>query len=282
MLDQSGPARGVSFDCCVAGRGSNVRQLVQSATPTDSKKRKLNLPGLRAAAPSRKAVKRLAVALPAIAVIGAVVASQIHPGKDDPARSAAFQVQSNHVAKSTRAGKPQPKGAHATRVAPKWTRSVSPHNVEVTHARKVHVRRPRPICAGRSGMLPANFGKIVAFLTAHGYTKMAAAGIAGNIYQESKGNPESVGTGGGGLIGWTPLPAGFVTGNVAADLHTQLEALLRYNQQWATYIPALNAATTPAQAAYIYMADFERPGLPAAYNRQGAAEAVAHACGMMG
>ncbi|HYK30287.1 MAG TPA: phage tail tip lysozyme, partial [Streptosporangiaceae bacterium] len=183
---------------------------MQSATPTDSKKRKLNLPSLRAAAPSRKAVKRLAVALPAIAVIGAVVASQIHPGKDDPARSAAFQVQSNHVAKSTRAGKPQPKGAHATRVAPKWTRSVSAHNVEVTHARKVHVRRPRPICAGRSGMLPANFGKIVAFLTAHGYTKMAAAGIAGNIYQESKGNPESVGTGGGGLIGWTPLPAGFV------------------------------------------------------------------------
>jgi len=35
----------------------------------------------------------------------------------------------------------------------------------------------------------------------------AAAGIAGNIYQESGGNPEfRRRTAGGGLIGWTPLP----------------------------------------------------------------------------
>jgi hypothetical protein len=129
-------------------------------------------------------------------------------------------------------------------------------------------------------MLPDNYAEIVTFLTAHGYTGLAAAGIAGNIYQESKGNPESVGSGGGGLIGWTPLPAGFVTGNVAADLQTQLNALLTYNQQWSQYIPALNAATSAASAAYIYMADFERPGIPAAGNREGAATAVAQACGL--
>jgi hypothetical protein len=127
-------------------------------------------------------------------------------------------------------------------------------------------------------MLPANYATIVTFLLAHGYTGLAAAGIAGNIYQESKGNPESVGTGGGGLIGWTPLPAGFVTGNPAADLKTQLEALLTYNDQWSQYIPALNAATSATDAAYIYMTDFERPGIPAAYNREGAADAVAAAC----
>jgi Phage tail lysozyme len=134
-------------------------------------------------------------------------------------------------------------------------------------------------CTGTSGMLPENYAAIMAFLTKHGYTKMAAAGIAGNMYQESKGDPESVGTGGGGLIGFTPLPAGYVTGNPARDLHTQLEAVLSYNQQWAQYIPALNAATTPTQAADIYMNDFERPGIPAAYNREGAASAVAAACG---
>ena len=94
------------------------------------------------------------------------------------------------------------------------------------------------------------------------------------------GNPESEGTGGGGLIGWTPLPAGFVTGNPAADLQTQLAALLTYNQQWAQYIPALNAAKTPVAAAYIYMTYFERPGLPAASNREDAAAAVAQACGI--
>jgi hypothetical protein len=134
--------------------------------------------------------------------------------------------------------------------------------------------------AGGTGMLPYNYAAIVTFLVAHGYTKMAAVGIAGNIFQESRGNPESVGSGGGGLIGWTPLPSGFVTGNAAADLQTQLAALLTYNQGWAQYVPMLNAATNPTSAAYIYMTYFERPGLPAAANREGAAVAVAQACGI--
>jgi len=128
-------------------------------------------------------------------------------------------------------------------------------------------------------MLPENYAAIVGFMTTHGYTRFAAAGIAGNMYQESKGNPESVGTGGGGLIGWTPLPPGFVTGNPAADLRTQLAAVLTYNQQWSQYIPALNAATSATQAADIYMTYFERPGLPVVANREGAAAAVASACG---
>jgi hypothetical protein len=129
-------------------------------------------------------------------------------------------------------------------------------------------------------MLPANYAAIVGFLTAHGYTGLGAAGIAGNIWQESEGNPESVGTGGGGLIGWTPLPPGFVTGNPAADLQTQLNALLTYNQQYPQYIPTLNAATTATEAADIYMNYFERPGIPAAANREAAANAVAQACGL--
>jgi hypothetical protein len=129
-------------------------------------------------------------------------------------------------------------------------------------------------------MLPANYAAIVKFIVGHGYTPMAAAGMAGNIYQESKGDPESVGSGGGGLIGWTPLPGGYVTGNAAADLQTQLSAILVYNQQWSQYIPALNAATSPAAAADVYMNYFERPGLPAAANREAAAAAVAQACGI--
>jgi hypothetical protein len=136
-------------------------------------------------------------------------------------------------------------------------------------------------CTGTTGMLPENYAAIVGFLTAHGYTQFAAAGIAGNIYQESGGNPESAGSGGGGLIGWTPLPAGFVTGDPAADLRTQLEALLTYNQQWSQYLPALNAATSATAAADVYMTDFERPGIPAAANREAAASAVAAACGML-
>ena len=119
---------------------------------------------------------------------------------------------------------------------------------------------------------------IVSFLLAHGYTGNAAAGIAGNMYQESKGDPESVGMGGGGLIGFTPLPAGYVTGNPATDLQTQLSAVLTYNQIWASYIPELNSAATPADAADIYVTDFERAGIPAASTREASAEAVASAC----
>jgi hypothetical protein len=135
-------------------------------------------------------------------------------------------------------------------------------------------------CSGTSFWLPANYITIVNFLIQHGYTPMGAAGIAGNIWQESRGDPESIGTGGGGLIGWTPLPPGFVTGNYAADLQNQLAQILIYNQQWSQFIPALNAATTPVQAADIYMDYFERPGVPAAINRETAAQAVAQACGI--
>jgi hypothetical protein len=135
-------------------------------------------------------------------------------------------------------------------------------------------------CAGHGGgMVPQNYAAIVDYLVGHGYARLAAAGIAGNIYQESGGNPESEGSGGGGLIGWTPLPAGFVTGNPSADLQTQLAALLQFNQQWSSYIPALNATTSAASAADIYMTDFERPGIPAVGNREAAATAVATACG---
>jgi hypothetical protein len=133
-------------------------------------------------------------------------------------------------------------------------------------------------CSLSYGVLPENVTAIVSFLLANGYSDNASAGIAGNIYQESKGNPESEGMGGGGLIGWTPLPPDFVTGNVAADLQTQLAALLTYNQGWSSYLPALNSAASPADAAYIYVTDFERAGIPAASIREAAAEDVASAC----
>jgi Phage tail lysozyme len=135
-------------------------------------------------------------------------------------------------------------------------------------------------CNLSDGLLPDNVTAIVSFLLANGYSDNAAAGIAGNMYQESKGNPESEGMGGGGLIGFTPLPYGYVTGDPAADLQTQLKAVLTYNQQWASYLPELNDAASPADAAYIYVTDFERAGIPAASTREASAEDVAAACGI--
>ncbi len=257
---------------------------MSSATTSQRKHWKSRRKG-RHAAPSR--VRRSTVvvaAIPALALAATLAATQFHPQHPDRvARGlASYQLQSL-VAGS---GTTDARAAHVlplvTPATPKPSVSASPSPTPSATASPAAA--PAPACAGNgaggTGMLPANYATIVDFLVAHGYTKMGAVGVAGNIYQESRGDPESVGTGGGGLIGWTPLPAGYVTGNTAADLQTQLAALLTYNQQWAQYVPMLNAATSPADAADVYMNDFERPGIPAASNREGAAIAVARACGI--
>jgi LysM repeat protein len=186
--------------------------------------------------------------------------------------AASSLADSPSQASSSPAGSSPASGASASRSSRTSASSVSDTSAATGHGVS---------CSGSaSGMVPANYAAIVNFLTSHGYTGNAAAGIAGNIWQESGGNPESVGDGGGGLIGWTPLPGGYVTGNPSADLQTQLAAILTFNQIWSQYIPALNAASSPAAAAAIYVTDFERAGIPAVGNREAAAQAVASACGI--
>jgi len=168
----------------------------------------------------------------------------------------------------------------AKETSPARTKPAARSAAVTTAAPAGHSRAAALSCDLSYSLLPQNVTAIVSFLLAHGYSDNAAAGIAGNIYQESKGNPESVGMGGGGLIGWTPLRAGLVTGNSAADLQAQLTAVLGYNQIWSSYLPALNAAGSPASAAYIYVTDFERAGIPAAATREASAANVARACGL--
>lgn len=98
------------------------------------------------------------------------------------------------------------------------------------------------------------------FLVQHGYTRIATAGIISCIAGESGGNPESVGDGGGGLIGWTPLPYGYVTGDASADLQTQLNGLLAYNNANGS-VAILNTMTDPLAAADYYSEVFERPAV---------------------
>jgi hypothetical protein len=199
--------------------------------------------------------------------VTANVRAHINDASHGPADRVPGRIRAAHPARSA--------GQSTRKPAPSATPAASPAAASPSSGSS---GRSAPDCTGSAGMLPDNYATIVTFLMAHGYTGLAASGIAGNIYQESKGNPESIGSGGGGLIGWTPLPAGFVTGNPVTDLQTQLEALLTYNEQWSQYIPALNAAPNAVDAAYIYMSDFERPGIPAAANREDAAAAVAAAC----
>jgi LysM repeat protein len=132
--------------------------------------------------------------------------------------------------------------------------------------------------SGSSGSVTAEVQKDVAdgnnllaigqFLVGNGYSKAAAAGIASCIDGESEGNPESVGDGGGGLIGWTPLSsaqpsANVVTGNVEQDMLTQLNDILFYNSHeiGQSAVNQLNSISDPVAAADFFSQNFERPAV---------------------
>ena len=262
--------------------------------PAHGRKRKYFRKG-RHSAPSQveKVAKRAGMAAPAVAVIGALAAAphlrdHHHPASTAP-QAAARPLSADQLQGSAAGDLVKLKAAFR---APHHARHHHHHQAvrqviadtqgaggasTGTIVRKTG-GRPRGVhCgAGSSPMLPENYPAIMDFLTRHGYTGVAAAGIAGNMYQESKGDPEAA----GGLIGWTPRPAGYVTGNPTADLARQLEGVLTFNDQYPQDVVALNAAASPTAAADIYMNDFERPGLPAAANREAAAQAVAQACGI--
>ncbi len=129
----------------------------------------------------------------------------------------------------------------------------------------------------------AGLAATAGFLRAHGYSAAGAAGVDGCIAGESAGNPESVGSGGGGLIGWTPITSAspaepIVTGNAAADLQAQLTDLLAYDNANGS-VAQLNAEPTPLAAADFYSSQFERPAVQYSDVRFAVAEAVFTALG---
>jgi hypothetical protein len=106
------------------------------------------------------------------------------------------------------------------------------------------------------------------YLVENGYSDAAAAGVASCVYGESAGNPESVGTGGGGLIGWTPIGSAapnsnIITGNPAQDMMAQLSDLLYYNSTeiGQSLVSQLNGISDPVEAADFYSQNFEKPAV---------------------
>jgi hypothetical protein len=106
------------------------------------------------------------------------------------------------------------------------------------------------------------------YLVDNGYSKTAAAGVASCVYGESGANPESVGSGGGGLIGWTPIgsaqpDANIITGDDSADMVTQLADILYYNADeiGQSRVDELNSQTDPVAAADFYSQNFEKPAV---------------------
>src|SRR5271166_5987530 len=212
----SGPASGAP--CSVAGRGTALGRLLRPASAR--KTRKIRKRG-RHAAPSQfhKVAVRAAKIGPAVAVVGALAATpqirglagisanastghiasgQTHPSQLSDLAAGQDTSARQHASRRRRGTRAHTavRAAHPATGQAKLSRHSSRPAKPAPHA----ASHPAVACAGTAsgGMLPANYAAIVNFLTVHGYTRLAAAGIAGNIYRESMGNPESVGTGGGG------------------------------------------------------------------------------------
>ena len=119
------------------------------------------------------------------------------------------------------------------------------------------------------------------YLVNNGYSAAAAAGVASCVDGESGANPESVGSGGGGLIGWTPLgsaqpDANIITGDVSVDMVTQLADILYYNSHeiGQSAVDELNSQTDPVAAADFYSQNFEKPAVTDSDVRTSVAEQV--------
>lgn len=113
-------------------------------------------------------------------------------------------------------------------------------------------------------------------LIAMGLSTNAAAGVAGNIYQESGGNPSSSSGAGGGLFGEEVSNGGTTGGGTMAE---QLAALAKYIAANGSISDVNSHASDPSTAAIYFMNQYERPNksLENEANRVAAATYVAAA-----
>ncbi len=122
----------------------------------------------------------------------------------------------------------------------------------------------------------SNAAEVWAACYADGWTLEACAGLLGNIQQESTLNPAITGTGGGGLIGWTPLSQ--CSNYVASPWYNganQMDLIIRELNQTppvnGRYYPTSAYPYTGAQfkqltdvriATLAYLYNRERAGIP--------------------
>lgn len=125
-----------------------------------------------------------------------------------------------------------------------------------------------------TGSTLQNGTTIYKFLRANGYSPIQAAGAIASMWGESTWDPESVGTGGCGLMGWTPVSsislyggtckkAGIGNGTPDSDMQSQLGAILKFvsaNGDQAAVDSMANATTVEA-AANIWGPKVERFGI---------------------
>lgn len=107
--------------------------------------------------------------------------------------------------------------------------------------------------------IAANAEAIFQGLTSGGLTPVAAAGVLGNIEAESGGDLDSVGSGGGGLLGYTPISSAPPGGAPGQPLSAQISAALAYIQNsYPGGIAQLDSFTDPNAAGQSFAQYGER------------------------
>jgi LysM repeat protein len=177
--------------------------------------------------------------------------------RDDRHRSSGSQEQSGGSQQQSSGGQQQSSGGQqsAQQVAPQSQASGN-------NSASLSAAVQRDVASGNYLLAVGQY------LVENGYSDAAAAGVASCVDGESTGNPESVGTGGGGLIGWTPIGSAapnsnIITGDPAQDMMAQLSDLLYYNSTeiGQSLVDELNSQTDPVAAADFYSQNFEKPAV---------------------
>jgi hypothetical protein len=197
---------------------------------------------------------------------GAPISGRASSAKKDKADKSSTTAKSRHGAKARsahRSGSPAKPAAPSPTASPQPTQSATPSP------------SPSPSSSSslaadvQSDISSGNYLLAVGqYLVENGYSDAAAAGVASCVDGESGGNPESVGSGGGGLIGWTPISSAepnsnIITGNPAQDMMAQLSDLLYYNSTeiGQSLVTQLNGISDPVDAADFYSQNFEKPAV---------------------
>lgn len=137
------------------------------------------------------------------------------------------------------------------------------------------------IDGGTSG-LSGTEGEVYDFLMSKGMSAIGAAGVMGNIAQESGFNTGAISYDGAGSIGLCQWTGGRRTnlqnyakskGMNETDLQAQMEFLWKeLTEGYSSLVQRMNNATSPSAAAVDFCDTFERPSVPNYPNRKSKAE----------
>jgi hypothetical protein len=260
-------------------------------------------------------IKVIGISLPALALLGGFVAYQASPpphasgspaayhlgaalrdaladgpGIPDPGRSPSGEASSTGKAGIAAAAAGTSSQTATTGPAHRAISKAAASPSPGLHASQVATPAPPPLknspaslkAAVQADIASGNYLLAVGkYLVENGYSDAAAAGVASCIDGESGGNPESVGSGGGGLIGWTPISSAapnpsIITGSPAQDMTAQLSDLLYYDSTeiGQPLVNQLDAISDPVAAADFFSQNFEKPAVTNSDVRPAAAQQI--------